>query len=73
MARTNAFICDRCGKASKQDGHYQIRFRRRMSWASDWSEPIDLCVSCYFDFREYMAQANKSASHAATAFPEDSK
>lgn len=60
MARTNAFICDRCGKTAKQDNRYQIRTRGRLSWASDWNRVIDLCSSCYKEFKVFMDQHEQS-------------
>jgi hypothetical protein len=51
MARTNAFICDRCGKVTKNDKHCQIVVRRK-SWllGVDCRTQIDLCDSCYEEF-----------------------
>lgn len=54
MARTNAFVCDRCGKAAKKNERYQIRTRWYLSWASNWNNPIDLCEECWFEFQMFM-------------------
>lgn len=64
MARTNAFICDRCGKTAKQNSRYQIRTRWRLSWASDWNRVIDLCSSCYKEFEVFMDMSAPTVTKA---------
>lgn len=54
MARTNALICDRCGRTFHQRERYQLKTRRRFSWASDWEGPFELCPACWKGFITYM-------------------
>lgn len=54
MAKTNAFVCDRCGKATNQSERYQIKARWRVTWSSYWDKPLDLCGSCFIKMREFM-------------------
>ena len=54
MARTNAFICDRCGKVTKNDKHWQVMVRHKSWLGADWRKPIDLCDSCYTEFRYFI-------------------
>lgn len=51
MARTNAFICDRCGRTAKLSERYQIKAPLRLSLTSN---TIDLCSSCYKAFMVFM-------------------
>lgn len=51
MARTNAFICDRCGRTAKLSERYQIKALWRLSLTF---HTIDLCSSCYQAFMVFM-------------------
>ena len=50
MARTNAFVCDRCGKATNRKDWWQVRLKHRSWPGAPWREPIDLCDNCRYEF-----------------------
>lgn len=58
MARTNAFICDRCGKATSKKNWWQVRLKHRSWPGAPWREPVDLCDSCRYEFEHNFLRAS---------------